>query len=94
MKTFQGKVISTKMKDTATIAVERIVVHPLYKKRMKRVKKYHVHDEIGVKVGQRVSFVDSKPVSKLKKWRLVAVINKSENKDTKQKKTKNNIWFS
>lgn len=75
MKVFQGKVIATKMAKTATVAVERVVVDPIYKKRFKKIKKYHVHDEIGVKEGQAVKFVASKPFSKLKKWKIVEVIS-------------------
>ena len=84
MKIFTGKVVSTKMKDTATVAIERVVVHPIYKKRYRRIKKYHVHDEIGVKVGQEVRFCPSKPYSKLKKWKIIeAVKDKSKGKKTK-----------
>jgi len=78
MKIFTGKVISTKMAKTATVSVERVVVHPMYKKRFKRTKKYHVHDEIGVKTGDRVSFVACKPVSKLKRWKIIEVIDKKK----------------
>ena len=85
MRSFTGKVVSTKMSKTATVAVERVVVHPLYKKRLKRVKKYHVHDEIGVKVGDNVIFVDSRPYSKLKKWKIVEIVKK-ETKGAKKKK--------
>lgn len=74
MKVFQGKVVSTKMAKTATVAVERVVVHPLYKKRFKKVKKYHVHDEIGVKEGEVVKFVGSRPISKLKRWKILEVV--------------------
>jgi small subunit ribosomal protein S17 len=95
MKIFTGKVISTKMTNTATVAVERVVVHPVYKKRFKRVKKYHLHDEIGAKVGQTVKFVASKPYSKLKKWKLLEIIEKKVQEEkkggklkTKSKKTK------
>jgi len=73
MKVFQGKVVATKMAKTATVAVSR-VVDPLYKKRFKRIKKYHVHDDIGVKEGMMVKFVASAPISKLKKWKIVEVI--------------------
>lgn len=83
MKIFTGKVVSTKMEKTATVVVNRIVVHPVYKKRLKRTKKYHVHDEIGVKVGDAVHFIASKPFSKLKKWKITEVIS-----DKKQAKTK------
>ena len=74
MKIFQGKVVAVKMAKTATVAVTRVVVDPLYKKRFKRIKKYHVHDEIGVKEGDRVKFAASAPVSKLKKWKIIEVI--------------------
>lgn len=75
MKVFQGKVVSTKMPKTATVAVERVVVHPLYKKRFKKVKKYHVHDELGAKEGEVVKFVASRPYSKLKRWKILEVVN-------------------
>lgn len=71
MKIFTGKVISRKMAKTATVAVERVVVHPIYKKRYKKIKKYHVHDEKGVKEGDIVRFTACKPYSKLKKWRII-----------------------
>ncbi len=90
MKIFTGKVISTKMSKTATVAVERVVVHPMYKKRFKRTKKYHVHDELGVKAGDRVSFTACKPISKLKKWKIIEVIveKKSKTKKSAPKKGK------
>ncbi len=75
MKIFQGKVISKKMEKTATVVVERVIAHPVYKKRYKRTKKYHVHDEVGTKVGQRVKFAASKPFSKSKRWRVVGVVD-------------------
>jgi len=100
MKIFTGVVISKKMDKTATVAVERVVVHPLYKKRFRRSKKYHVHDELGVEVGQTVSFVACKPVSKLKRWKIIQVGNKglkeksdkseNRNKRIKDKSDKSN----
>lgn len=71
MKILTGKVVSKKMAKTATVEVTRVVVHPLYKKRFKREKRYHVHDEIGVSVGQTVKFVACRPISKLKKWKII-----------------------
>ena len=59
------------------------MVHPLYKKRYKRIKKYHVHDEIGAKVNDMVKFVASKPYSKSKKWKLIEIVGG----ETKKKKT-------
>jgi small subunit ribosomal protein S17 len=75
MKIFTGKVISNKMTKTATVAVERIVAHPLYKKRIKTIKKYHVHDILGSKVGDIVRFIPSKPYSKLKRFKLVEIVS-------------------
>ncbi len=71
MKIFTGQVVSTKMAKTATVSVERIVTHKLYKKRLKRVRLYHVHDEAGAKVGDTVKFAASKPYSKTVKWAMV-----------------------
>lgn len=70
MKIFTGKVVAKKMQKTATVEVERMVVHPLYGKRYKRAQKYQVHDEVGVKIGDNVKFVACKPISKSKKWRI------------------------
>ena len=89
MRSFQGKVISNKMPKTATVAVERVVVHPAYKKRFRRIKKYHVHDELGVKVGDKVVFVDSRPYSKLKRWKILEIVKKDKETKAKRKgKTK------
>ena len=74
MKIFTGKVISKRMQKTATVLVERKVSHPVYLKLMKRTRKYHVHDEVDVKVGDAVRFVATKPVSKLKKWKIIGVV--------------------
>ncbi len=86
MKIFSGKVVSTKMDKTATVAVERIVSHPVYKKRFKRIKKYHVQDEIGALVGQTVKFIASKPYSKLKKWKLLEVVGQEKKQAEKVQK--------
>jgi small subunit ribosomal protein S17 len=73
MKVFSGKVVSTKMHKTATVEVERFVAHPIYRKRLKKIRKYQVHDEMGAKVGQSVRFVACAPISKLKKWKVIEV---------------------
>lgn len=71
MKVFSGKVVSAPSDKTVKVAVSRIVIHPLYGKRLKRTKKYLVHDEFGVKVGDTVKFAATKPISKLKKWKIM-----------------------
>ena len=89
MKILTGKVISTKMDKTATVVVERVVVHPLYRKRFRRIKKYHVRDEIGAKEGNTVKFVASKPYSKQVKWVLIEVVKDDKStKKTKKGKSK------
>lgn len=88
MKILTGTVVSTKMEKTATVIVERVVVHPLYKKRYRRTKKYHVHDEVGVKVGDNVKFVASKPYSKLKKWKITEIVKVDSGKKKTVKKGK------
>lgn len=84
IKVFTGKVVSTKMAKTATVSVERIVVHPKYSKRYKRDRKFQVHDEIGVKVGEMVKFTACKPYSKTKKW--IIVTDKKVEKKVKEAK--------
>ncbi len=80
MKIFTGRVVSKKMEKTATVVVERVMIHPIYKKRYKKTKRYHVHDELGTKVGDKVIFVPSKPISKLKRWKITEIV-----KDKKKK---------
>ena len=75
-KRFKGKVVSDKMDKTIVVEVERIKVHPLYKKRYNVHKKYKVHDEKNrAKQGQKVVFEECRPISKDKKWRLIKVLD-------------------
>jgi small subunit ribosomal protein S17 len=71
-RTLRGKVVSTKMQDTITVAVERYVKHPKYKKFMRRTKKYLVHDAGNTaKEGQVVDIRETRPLSKRKHFELV-----------------------
>ena len=76
MKQFIGEVLDNKMTKTARVVVSRLRVHPLYQKRLKIRKIYHVHDEIGVKAGDKVKFQECRPISKTKKWQIIEVIKK------------------
>ncbi|MBN2245736.1 MAG: 30S ribosomal protein S17 [Candidatus Aminicenantes bacterium] len=70
-----GVVIGNKMKKTVSVLVERQVRHPLYKKTIKRKKKFLVHDEYEkCRVGDVVKFVETRPISKRKKWRIQEII--------------------
>ncbi len=71
---FSGTVVSANMNKTVVVKVESRKLHPKYKKYYRVSKKYHVHDEKGIsKVGEKVLFVECRPISKTKRWRLVKV---------------------
>ena len=74
-----GIVVSDKMDKTIVVAIEQRVKHPLYKKIVKRTKKFKVHDENNVAgVGEKVLIAETRHLSKDKCWRLVEVIKKAE----------------
>jgi len=74
-----GTVVSNKMQKTIVVAVEDKFRHPLYGKIVKRTKKYKVHDENNIcNVGDVVKIMETRPLSKEKRWRLVEVIKKAE----------------
>lgn len=82
-RVLQGVVTSDKMDKTITVLVETHKRHPKYGKRVKYAKKYLVHDENNVaKVGDVVTIMETRPLSALKRYRLVAVIN-TENEEVK-----------
>lgn len=81
MKVYTGKVVKVKPK-TASVEVGRFIAHGVYKRRYKVARRFQVHDEIGVKAGDRVRFTDSRPFSKTKRWRIIEVVNPK--KETKK----------
>ena len=73
-----GTVVSTKMAKTIVVEVERRVSHPLYKRIVRRRKKFYAHDELSsAKMGDVVRIIESRPLSKLKRWRLSEVIRRA-----------------
>ena len=74
MKSLKGKVVSTRMAKTATVLIERKKIHPIYKKGIKTRKKYHAHDELGVELGDTVRIVETRPISKTKRWKIIEII--------------------
>ena len=71
-RVMQGVVVSDKQEKTVTVLVERRIMHPLYKKYVKKSKKYAAHDEGNVcKVGDKVSIQECRPLSKNKRWEIV-----------------------
>ena len=74
-----GKVVSCKMDKTITVAIEDHVRHPKYKKIIKRTMKLYAHDENNsCGVGDKVSVMETRPLSKMKRWRLVEIIEKAQ----------------
>ena len=78
-KTRTGKVVSDKMDKTIVVAVEDHVKHPLYKKIVKRTYKLKAHDENNeCSIGDRVRVMETRPLRKEKRWRLVEIIEKAK----------------
>jgi small subunit ribosomal protein S17 len=77
-RTLTGIVTSSKMANTITVQVQRTYKHPKYGKYMRKNKKYHAHDEAEVgSVGDKVEIVATRPYSKIKRWRLLSVLEKA-----------------
>ncbi|HEX3017353.1 MAG TPA: 30S ribosomal protein S17 [Caproicibacter sp.] len=78
-KTEVGKVVSNKMDKTIVVAVEDSVKHPIYKKVVKRTVKLKAHDENNeCSIGDRVRVMETRPLSKDKRWRLVKILEKAK----------------
>jgi len=78
-KTRIGKVVSDKMDKTVVVAIETLVRHPLYKKSIKRTTKFKAHDENNeCKVGDRVLIMETRPLSKEKRWRVVEILERAK----------------
>mgnify|MGYP005810280681 CR=1 FL=1 len=78
-KTRVGTVVSDKMDKTIVVAVKDSVQHPLYKKILKRTVKFKAHDEKNeCRVGDRVRVMETRPLSKDKRWRLVEIVEKAK----------------
>jgi small subunit ribosomal protein S17 len=78
-KTRDGVVVSNKMNQTAVVAIVERVRHPKYAKFLNRTKKLYAHDENNdVNVGDRVRVAETRPISKLKRWRIVEVLERAK----------------
>lgn len=73
-----GKVTSDKMDKTVVVTISELLRHPLYGKSVKRTKKYKAHDENNdCKIGDRVKIVETRPLSKEKRWKVVEILERS-----------------
>lgn len=73
-----GVVASDKMTKTVVVRVDRLVKHPIYRKYVRKRKKFMAHDEMGAKIGDKVKIVETRPMSARKRWRVVEIIQKAE----------------
>lgn len=78
-KVYTGEVVSDKMNKTVVVAVTRLTQHQLYKKTIKKVVKFKAHDEENkCKTGDVVSIIESRPVSKDKRWKVVEIVGRGK----------------
>jgi len=78
-KTREGVVVSNRMNQTAVVAIVERVRHPKYAKFLNRTKKLYAHDEKNdVNIGDRVRVVETRPMSKLKRWRVVEILERAK----------------
>lgn len=73
-----GIVASDKMTKTVTVRVDRLVKHPVYRKYVKKRKKFMAHDELGAKTGDKVRIQETRPLSARKRWRVVEILHRAE----------------
>jgi small subunit ribosomal protein S17 len=76
-KVLVGEVVSDRMHKTITVRVERRMRHPIYERVIRRSKKYHAHDEHNqCRIGDQVRIMETRPLSKTKRWRLVEIMRR------------------
>lgn len=73
-----GVVSSDKMTRTVVVRVDRLIKHPVYRKYVRKRKKFMAHDEFGAKIGDKVRIVETRPMSARKRWRVVEIIQRAE----------------
>jgi small subunit ribosomal protein S17 len=77
-KVRQGRVVSNKMEKSIVVAVERLIRHPLYERVVRRTSKLVAHDEANeCRIGDRVKVMETRPLSKTKRWRLIEIVEKA-----------------
>lgn len=75
-----GIVISTKTPKTLVVAVQSVRAHPLYFKSVRKTKNFHVHDELSAKLGDKVGFIETRPLSKTVRWITTKLVTTDSNK--------------
>ncbi len=72
-----GVVTTAKMQKSVVVAVERLVRHSFYKKTVRRTSTFMAHDELGARAGDRVRIVETRPLSRLKRWRVAEILERA-----------------
>jgi small subunit ribosomal protein S17 len=72
-----GVVVSAKTAKTVVVSVARLVQHPLYRKRIRRTSRFMAHDEKGARTGDRVRIVETRPLSRSKRWRVAEILERA-----------------
>jgi small subunit ribosomal protein S17 len=72
-----GVVTTAKMQKSVVVAVQRLVRHSFYKKTIRRTSKFMAHDELGARAGDRVRIVETRPLSRLKRWRVAEILERA-----------------
>ena len=73
-----GIVASDKMEKTVVVRVDRLILHPKYRRYVRRTSKFMAHDETGATIGDKVRIVETRPLSARKRWRVVEIVQKAE----------------
>ena len=77
-----GVVVKAKMQKTVVVAVQRLVQHPVYRKTIKRTSTFMAHDEKGAKMGDTVRIVETRPLSRHKRWRVEEIVTRGDAMET------------
>jgi small subunit ribosomal protein S17 len=72
-----GVVVSAKTSKTVVVAVQRLVRHDLYRKTIRRTSRFMAHDELGARTGDRVRIIESRPLSRQKRWRVTEIVERA-----------------
>lgn len=78
-KVLTGRVVSDKMEKTVVVAVETLVKHPMYQRIIRRTRKFKAHDEENsCRIGDKVKVMETRPLSKEKRWRVIEILERAE----------------
>jgi small subunit ribosomal protein S17 len=84
-KTLVGEVVSNKMVKTVSVRVDRLTKHPKFKRYVQRSRTFMAHDENGLcQPGDRVKLIESRPLSRHKRWRVMAILKRAESQETRR----------